>query len=51
MNNFEDIKNKNIQEMAEYIEEIFSSNPCYCCIKKDINNGRFKKIKSYRHLF
>lgn len=41
MNNFEDIKNKNIQEMAEWIEEMFSSNPCYCCVKKDINKCNY----------
>lgn len=41
MNNFEDIKNKNIQEMAEWIEEMFSSNPCYCCIKKDIDKCHY----------
>lgn len=41
MNNFEDIKNKNIQEMAEWIEEMFSSSPCYCCVKKDINKCNY----------
>ena len=41
MNNFEDIKNKNIQEMAEWIEEMFSINPCYCCVKKDIDKCHY----------
>lgn len=41
MNNFEYIKNKNIQEMAEWMEDILSSSPCYCCVKKDIKKCHY----------
>lgn len=46
MTNYEKIKDMNIQEMAEWIEETFSSNPCYCCVKKDIDKCHYYE-KSY----
>ena len=33
--------------MAEWIEEILSSNPCYCCIKKDIDKCHYYEKNYY----
>lgn len=44
MTKFEKIKNFNIEEMAEWLDEILSDNRCYPCAKKDINKcGYFEK--------
>lgn len=36
MTNYEKIKNMSVEEMAEWLDEIISSNPCYVCVKDDI---------------
>lgn len=44
MTNYEKIKNMSVDEMAEWLDEIFSDNRCYPCEKKDINKcGYFEK--------
>lgn len=44
MTNFEKIKNMNIDEMAEWLEDTLSGNLCYLCAKKDIDKcGYFAK--------
>ena len=47
MTNFEQIKKMSVEEMAEWIEDIFSSNPCYCCVKKDINKCHYYEKNYY----
>lgn len=44
MTKFEKIKNFNIEEMAEWLDEILSVNSCYPCKIKDINKcGYFQE--------
>lgn len=44
MTNFEKIKNMSAEEMAEWLDEIFSYNRCYPCKIKDIDKcGYFQK--------
>lgn len=39
MTNYEKIKNMSVEEMAEWLDEIISGNPCYLCVKNDIGKS------------